>query len=112
MHRTERQTASSKIHQPRKRPRRASSARELDLAFAEPGTSEWLVAWGGLAALSGDEDRTAYDPVSGEVWQYMGAERGTRGPWRHCFRHRCHPRTQERTYLRVLASSDWNPTPL
>lgn len=84
---------------------------EVDWAIAEPGTPEWDVAWAGLAAISGDEDREAYDKMSGEVWQYMGGERRKGGAWEHVFRHRCHPCTQERTYLRVRASPDWDPKP-
>lgn len=77
-------------------------------AFAEPGTPEWFVAWQGLADASGDADREAFDERFGEVWQYMGAVQREEG-WTHEFRHRNHPRTQERWLLRVPASPEWRP---
>lgn len=67
---------------------------------------EWHLAWQGLARLTGDDDFEAQHPESGEVWQYMGST-DARGHWQHEFRHRDHPLTGERRYVRVAASPGW-----
>lgn len=81
---------------------------EEKFGLARPGTAEWRQAWKGLAALTGDDDFTAEDPESGEVWQYMGSGL-ERGRWRHSFRHRWHPMLQRRWVVSVPASTGWRP---
>ena len=44
----------------------------------------------------------------GEEWQYMGTSRRD-GTWQHCFRHRCHPRTNARMKVEVAAAASWWP---
>jgi hypothetical protein len=44
-----------------------------------------------------DEPTEAYEPQSGECWQYMD----TTADGLHEFRHRRHPRTLEREYVRI-----------
>lgn len=93
-------------------PKRRSPGRRVRgptaLGFAEPHSREWQWAWNGLAEVTGDEDRTALDRESGEVWQYMGAALRGRS-WVHEFRHRCHPFDRERRLVRVPASETWEP---
>lgn len=94
----------------RKRVRNVLKEIEFEMGFAEPGSPEWAAAWAGLAAVSGDEDREAYDKESGERWQYMGADRRD-DRWVHTFRHRWHPRMKKRWYLRVPGTEGWAPKP-
>lgn len=108
------QTKEPAAKHPRATKRRARNTvrppEAFELGFADPGTAEWAVAWAGLAAVSGDEDREAWDPLSGEAWQYHGAIKRD-GRWVHTFRHRWHPRMQKRWYLHVPASEGWKPPP-
>jgi hypothetical protein len=61
---------------------------------------EYERMWAELAALEGD--RLCECPESGEVWQYMGTQLESDG-WKHCFRHRHHPGTQQREYRMIGA---------
>ena len=82
------------------------------LFFLDEQSTEWRLAWGRLAELSGDADREAMNPRSGEVWQYMGSVRSSvksDAAWRHEFRHRDHPRTKQRLLLIVRATRGWSP---
>jgi len=64
---------------------------------------EYERMWVELAALNENGgDRLCECPESGEVWQYMGTELKSDG-WKHCFRHRHHPGTQQREY-RMISS--------
>jgi hypothetical protein len=49
------------------------------------------------------------DPVMesrGEHWQYVGSwDRGD--GWKHVFRHRCHPATDQPATINVPASQGW-----
>ena len=68
-----------------------------DIRFVEEKTSEWIVMWDRLAKNPlnyGLLPRTAEH--QGEVWQYMGTAKG-----HHEFRHRNHPRTNKREYVRL-----------
>ena len=60
------------------------------IRFLKRESLEWRQAWS--AILSTADDRFP-DPLTGEVWQYMGTVYGD-GPPRHEFRHRHHPGTQ------------------
>lgn len=77
-----------------------------EIIMLRPRSKEWNAAWKGLAELSGDHDREAENPRSGEVWQYMGTAKRV-AAWAHEFRHRDHPSTNDRLYLRVYASPSW-----
>lgn len=72
-----------------------------DLRFILRGTKEWDRMWSEV-----DDDPTAYDPTTGEVWQYMGTVKKN-GGWAHQFRHRHHPVEKRRVYREVPASSGW-----
>ena len=78
------------------------------MGLAAPKSREWHCAWKGLAEVTGDDDFTALDPESGEVWQYMGSVLYGRS-WVHTFRHRCHPLGHQRRVLHVPASEAWEP---
>lgn len=70
---------------------------------------EWEVAWSALANHRLNQgDRYCQDSDSSERWQYMGTEAEPDGSgWFHCFRHRCHPRTHEREYIRIPSTPQW-----
>ena len=69
---------------------------------------EWDIAWKALAQRTGDRDYEALDKATGEVWQYMDSYLGAAG-WVHEFRHRHHPATGERRYVRIPATARWRP---
>lgn len=75
-----------------------------DLKFVDESSPEWEKMWQALGEDPLNKDLP--DPTVcmeagwGECWQYMGTERHGR-KWLHCFRHRCHPTTGERTYIRI-----------
>ena len=53
---------------------------------------------------------TFTDPVMAsqdEVLEYLGTI--YTGLWLHCFRHRCHPVTQDRMYWHIPARVGWEP---
>lgn len=70
---------------------------------------EWEAAWTALASHRLNQgDRCCQDLNALEVWQYMGTEAEPDGSaWFHCFRHRCHPRTQKREYIRIPSTTEW-----
>jgi hypothetical protein len=81
---------------------------EREIAWLRTRSREWNAAWNELAAVSGDEDKTAEHPRSGECWQYMGSWFVGRR-WQHTFRHRQHPQTGDRLYLHLFATRGWKP---
>ena len=70
------------------------------ILFVDRNSEEWASMWRALAASpinAGLKDPvSALQPDCGEVWQYMGTTNAT-----HEFRHRWHPVTQCREYLRI-----------
>ncbi|MFT3714073.1 MAG: hypothetical protein QM817_40950 [Archangium sp.] len=80
-----------------------------DWALLTPRSREWQAAWEALAVATGDTDYVAEDERTGEVWQYIGTVRLTGREWRHEFRHRFHPKAQERVVIRVNATRGWKP---
>ena len=70
------------------------------ILFVERDSEEWNAMWRALASKplnAGLADPVcALDESTGERWQYMGTYDG----W-HEFRHRQHPRTQQREYLKI-----------
>lgn len=67
----------------------------MDIRFVERDTKEWVAMWKSLAAKTGG-DVAQEHPISGEVWQYMGTVEG-----HHQFRHRDHPETNQRKYVKI-----------
>jgi hypothetical protein len=64
---------------------------------------EYERVWSELAALAENGgDRLCQCLESGETWQYMGTQLESDG-WKHCFRHRHHPGTQQREYRMIGA---------
>lgn len=70
----------------------------LPAGFLVQGTRAWDIAWAALAmhSINAGLSEPAVAGNGGECWQYMGVD--DRG---HCFRHRCHPSTGNREYVRV-----------
>lgn len=74
------------------------------LDWIERNNPEWDRMWQKLGENpfnAGSENPTVCENL-GECWQYMGTEfvgneQGKK--WMHCFRHRCHPKTNKRQYL-------------
>lgn len=79
------------------------------LYFTNPETAHWKSMWAWLsnhpknAGLA--EPTVAECPDTGETWQYMGTEKIEPRVWADCFRHRSHPTTGDRVYLRCRAPS-------
>lgn len=61
-----------------------------------------------LRAWATFPDPVMLDQRSEERLEYMGTSL-TDGRWRHVFRHRCVPATQQRQYWQVAASAGWMP---
>ena len=80
-----------------------------DLHFVMEKDPEWERMWQSLGALK--MNRSMPDPTvcfcndTAEAWQYMGSYRLPRSRhWVHEFRHRHHPQTKDREYVRIR----WN----
>lgn len=75
--------------------------------FVPRDSAEWDYMWDRLAkhyVNEGQEHPTScYNDECGEVWQYMGTVRRHIRLF-HEFRHRCHPGSGHREYLRLPAS--------
>ena len=71
----------------------------------EPTNAEWGRMWNALArdplniGLS-DPKEAMHE---GECWQYMETVTRRNGTW-HIFRHRCHPKSDEREYIEIPMS--------
>lgn len=74
------------------------------IAFLAPTDPEWERAW------STFPDREMWNADACEALQYMGSAQTMQGYWRHEFRHRAVPGTNERRYWYVTASEGWEPT--
>ena len=79
-----------------------------EMYFVEQSDPEWEHMWGMLAdhpINDGFSEPTEAASDNGECWQYLGTEhRKSEGQWKHCFRHRSHPKTDQREYR-------WFPAP-
>ena len=75
--------------------------------FVPRDTSEWHHMWCCLALhysnLGQEKPTVCYNPEYMEVWQYMGTIRRSHLLF-HEFRHRMHPGSGRREYLRLRAS--------
>ncbi len=84
------------------------------LVFLQAGEAELEQAWDHVAKIGNGV--TAYEPVTGERWQYLGTvgrdHKDTGTQWEHQFRHRNHPITNRREYLHVRATFGWIPVGL
>lgn len=72
--------------------------------FMDPGKdkAEWEHAWSAFT------DREMYNGELGEALQYMGSVKRGSG-WKHEFRHRAVPGTNQRQYWSMPASEGWVP---
>jgi len=74
------------------------------LSHIAPGNAEWDRAWNTMAAnpvnAGLEHPHVAFNESWGETWQYMGTVNG-----QHEFRHRMHPTTDKREYLKIPATS-------
>lgn len=71
----------------------------LDPSNNPADKAEWNYAW--RIAVPG-VDKAELN--NNEVWQYMSSSKNDTGDWEHTFRHRCHPRTNDRLYRHVAAT--------
>jgi hypothetical protein len=83
---------------------------EMSLRFIQESDPEWERMWQALGQLDMNRDMpqptVCFDEDTAEAWQYMGTAKVGRA-WMHEFRHRCHPTTKERTYVRVPMQGKW-----
>ena len=81
--------------------------RPSPVMFVSRDTAEWDYMWDRLAAhysnIGQEQPTVCYNPEYGEVWQYMGTVRQAHLLF-HEFRHRMHPASGQREYLRIQAS--------
>ena len=73
-------------------------------AFLAPDEPEWEVAWSHF-----DPDRVRWNEAYHEALQYLGSVQTLQGYWRHEFRHRAVPGTNERQYWYITATEGWQP---
>lgn len=77
--------------------------------YLKRDSDEWNQAWAALFAAPENEGYgVADDRVSEDQWQYMGTGPNALGAMTHLFRHRNHPRLQDRVYLEILVSENFN----
>lgn len=79
--------------------------KQLRAVFVDPESEEWDYAWD--QAVPGEDKLEEH--IYGEVWQYMGTWKNEDGTWLHHFRHRMHPRTNQRVLRQVRVSQGFNP---
>jgi hypothetical protein len=78
----------------------------MELVLIKPESNEWNYMWDWLASHPLNKDLS--DPSTAmsedqEVWQYMGSFRQNNQTI-HEFRHRNHPVTKQREYLKVMCT--------
>lgn len=78
--------------------------KELTSIWLDPEDPEWTYAWD--KAVPGQDKLEEH--IYGEVWQYLGTWK-LDGRWVHTFRHRMHPKTNQRIVRNVPVSPDFNP---
>ena len=71
-------------------------------------TSEWNYMWDRLAGfyLNKNNEQPCVCMNYGESWQYMDTSIYD-GQLKHCFRHRLHPLTNNRQYVKINASEEF-----
>jgi len=77
--------------------------------FISPVEKEWGVMWEALGEFDLNKNfsvpTVCQDLETGETWQYM--DTAWYGSWKHCFRHRYHPTTKAREYIKVPVSEEY-----
>lgn len=80
------------------------------MIIVKNGSNEWNYMWDWLAEHpineSVAEPMVAVNDMNGECWQYMGSFRQDNKTI-HEFRHRSHPTTGDRIYLKLNASDSF-----
>jgi hypothetical protein len=80
----------------------------MEMVLIKPESREWNYMWDWVAAHprnEGLEEPSTATSEDNEVWQYMGSFRQNNLTI-HEFRHRNHPLTNKREYLKVKCSED------
>lgn len=81
----------------------------MEFILVEQDTTEWHYIWEWLSQHPINENLD--DPTlalnNEEVWQYTGSFRQDNKVI-HSLRHRCHPRTNTRMDLSLVASNTWS----
>lgn len=81
----------------------------MEMVLIKNGSNEWNKMWETLSAHPVNEGietpEVALNELNGEVWQYMGSFRNN-GELIHEFRHRSHPKTNDRVLYKFNASSE------
>lgn len=80
----------------------------MEMVLIKPESREWNYMWDWVANHPLNEGLTEPSTAiseDGEVWQYMGSFRQNNLTI-HEFRHRYHPVTNNREYLKVKCSED------
>lgn len=77
----------------------------MDVLFIKREQPEWNYMWNLMAKhrLNEGLEEPTVAHFNYEGWQYMDTSVYD-GQLAHCFRHRCHPKTQRREYLRLSVS--------
>ena len=77
--------------------------------FVSIDSKEWEYMWTSLSEHEDNKD--CKDPFAcenyGEHWQYMGTSTYDE-KLQHCFRHRMHPKFNDRRYVRINVSEGFN----
>jgi hypothetical protein len=78
----------------------------MDMIIIKKDSNEWNHMWEWVAAhpLNEGLDNTSLAMNDGEGWQYMGSFR-QEDRVIHEFRHRNHPRTQQREFIKLLTTN-------
>ena len=83
----------------------------MEYILIKKDTTEWEYMWNWLAnhPLNKGLEYPEYAENNGEMWQYMGSFK-QKDKVIHELRHRQHPTTGTRQYLKLEASNDMNDT--
>lgn len=81
----------------------------MEFVLIKRESAEWNHMWDWVAKHplneGMQEPTVALNELNGEAWQYMGSYRGKDGTMVHEFRHRSHPKDNERYYLKMNATN-------
>lgn len=80
-----------------------------DYMHANEDPPEYDYMWNALSKLPINSDnevpQVCLNEEAGEAWQYMGTHEH-KGKFFHEFRHRCHPKSNSREYIRIPIGDD------
>lgn len=83
----------------------------MEMVLIKPNSNEWEFMWEWVANHPINKDienpSVALNPENNECWQYMGSY-AYNNITIHEFRHRAHPTTEQREYLKLYASENFN----